>query len=101
MSYGATLFPAVQALLQIDADYYPVTTYRVFVLNAPMAFTALWAIVQYMVHPDSREKIQVFGIQDSHPELIELCGAEFIPQELGGSLVGVAPYCQDERYDGA
>jgi hypothetical protein len=100
MANGGTIFPVVQELFRIDGDYYPETTHRVFIVNAPMAFTALWGAIKYMVHPDSREKISVLGIEDSHPELIDLCGADFVPQELGGSLVDAAPYSEGDCYDG-
>ena len=40
---------------------YPESVRRLFVINAPFVFTALWAVCKTFVHPITQKKLQVLG----------------------------------------
>jgi hypothetical protein len=45
----------------IDQHYYPETLYKMFIVNAPWIFRALWKIVSPWIDPQTRERICMGG----------------------------------------
>lgn len=71
-------------LLQYDDSCYPERLHVCFMINAPMSFTATWAIIKPWLDPVTAEKMQIIGsnYQDKLKEYIDV---EQIPIEYGGT----------------
>ena len=64
--------------------HYPERADKVFILNAPRWFAALWAIVKIFVDPRTQEKINVSS-GSSMPAMLEYIGEENVPKCYGGA----------------
>lgn len=49
------------ALIDIGTKRYPETLHRLFIINAPLYFRAIWAAVGAWLDPPTRDKIQILG----------------------------------------
>eukprot|EP01024_Parvocaulis_polyphysoides_P001152 TRINITY_DN10320_c0_g1_i1.p1 TRINITY_DN10320_c0_g1~~TRINITY_DN10320_c0_g1_i1.p1 ORF type:complete len:486 (+),score=63.15 TRINITY_DN10320_c0_g1_i1:80-1537(+) len=82
------LSPDVRATLKeitkIDQDNYPETLGKVFIINAPFVFKAVWAFIQPLLNPRTRGKIELHG-KNFLPSLLEHVDIDCIPQYLGGT----------------
>lgn len=76
-------FKSLKEVIGIDEAFYPETLRTLFVINAPVYFTALWAIVKPWLDPLTLQKIQILG-EDFYPTLSKYISEETIPVELGG-----------------
>jgi CRAL/TRIO domain len=55
-----------------------------FIINAPMLFTGVWAVCKGFLDEKTRAKIKIFGSK-YQTELLEICDPESIPHFLGGT----------------
>lgn len=69
---------------EVDEGMYPETLKVLFVINAPIYFTAIWAIVKPFVDPETISKMQILGA-NYLPTLLEHINADQIPVEYGGT----------------
>ena len=72
---------------QVGSDYYPEIMGNLFVVNAPMLFSGIWAIVKGFLDEKTRGKIKIIG-SNYLPKLqehMEMCD---IPSFLGGEYPG-------------
>jgi len=69
---------------KVAQDYYPETMGLCFVVNAPMTFVALWAIIKGFLDERTRNKIRIVG-SNYAPILLEAIPAENLPDFLGGT----------------
>jgi len=83
----ATVFSAVN---NIDEQHYPDSVAHIFVVNAPLLFTALFAMVRPFLCEDTHAK--VYCSSGVPPELPDILGPDCLPVELGGSCAGMFPY---------
>ncbi|KAG2483050.1 hypothetical protein HYH03_018079 [Edaphochlamys debaryana] len=78
---------ATQKLLhtfsKIDQDYYPEHLGCMFVINTPLVFRAVWAMVQPLLQERTKRKIRILG-QDYLDELTQVVPLERLPDILGG-----------------
>ncbi len=65
-------------------DYYPEIMGQMFIVNAPMLFTGVWAVVKGFIDEKTRNKIKICGSK-YQKELLELVDAENLPDFLGGN----------------
>ena len=65
-------------------DYYPETLGTCFIVNAPMAFVALYAIIKGFLDERTRAKIRIIG-SNYQPVLQEAISGENLPDFLGGT----------------
>ena len=76
------------ALLKMGAkvaqDYYPETMGQCFVVNAPMVFSALYAIIKGFLDERTRSKVRIMG-SNYRPVLLQHIDAENLPEFLGGT----------------
>ncbi len=88
----------IRKMLHIDQNYYPETLQKMFIINAPFFFTAIWAIISPWVDPITAQKIRILG-SDFLPTLREFISDDNIPDYLGGSCTGLTwcyPYEETE-----
>lgn len=68
---------------QVGSDYYPEIMGNLFVVNAPMLFSGIWAVVKGFLDEKTRGKIKIIG-GTFLPTLEEYIPIANIPQFLGG-----------------
>lgn len=74
-------------IMAIDQDNYPETLYHTCIINAPVAFRAIWAAVKPMLNARTQAKVEVCP-KDYLPALKEWIDEESIPEYLGGKSKG-------------
>jgi len=65
------------------ADNYPEMLHSIVLINAPLVFTAIWAVLQPLIPERTKTKIVVLGT-DFLPALLERIDASQIPASIGG-----------------
>jgi len=51
----------LQKILSLGSTYYPETMWQIYLINSPMIFRAVWAILKPWLHPITVNKIQIIG----------------------------------------
>jgi hypothetical protein len=51
----------MSTLTKFDQDNYPEMLGRICIINAPMVFKAIWALIKPLLNPRTLSKIQVTG----------------------------------------
>lgn len=74
-------------LTKFDQDNYPEMLGRICIINAPIAFRAVWSIVKTMLQPRTVNKIQICGT-NYMKDLLEWVEMDSIPSWLGGQSNG-------------
>jgi hypothetical protein len=74
----------IQKITKVDQDFYPEYLGKMFIVNAPTAFKAMWAIVRPWLDKRTQKKIEVHGGNFSS-KLLELVDSENLPAFLGGT----------------
>ena len=70
--------------LVIDHNYYPEMLHKFFIINAPMSFRAVWAVISPFVDPVTSKKIEIIGAAYTPRLLLEIPIQE-LPACFGGS----------------
>ena len=65
--------------------HYPERADKVFIVNAPMFFSALWKIISPIMDPRTKAKLSISSSKVCD-ELIAYIGAESVPKQYGGTL---------------
>lgn len=71
------------SLSHIASDYYPETMARMFIINAPTLFTAIWQIIKQMLDENTVAKISVIG-SGYKEELLKIIPKENLQVCYGG-----------------
>jgi len=74
----------VQLASKIGQDYYPEIMGQMFIVNAPMLFTGVWAVIKGFLDEKTRNKIKILG-GGFKKDLLEVIEAENLPDFLGGT----------------
>ena len=69
---------------KVAQDYYPETMGACYVVNAPMLFKAVYAIIKGFLDERTRSKVQILG-SDYQPALLNAIAPENLPAFLGGT----------------
>jgi hypothetical protein len=72
-----------KAVLGIDANYYPETLGKMFIINAPFMFRSIWAMVSGLVDAKTKTKIQMLS-QSEMRKILEVVDPSQLPCEYGG-----------------
>ena len=78
------VYGLIQLASKVGQDYYPEIMGQMFIVNAPMLFTGVWAVVKGFLDERTRQKIKILGGK-YQKELLELVEAENLPDFLGGT----------------
>ena len=68
---------------KVGSDYYPEIMGNLFIVNAPMLFSGIWAVVKGFLDEKTRGKIKIIGT-NFLPTLEQFMDREQIPDFLGG-----------------
>lgn len=63
----------LKRISQIGGQNYPETVWKIYLVNAPMMFRAVWAVIRQMLHPVTVAKVSILG--SSSAATIEKDGA--------------------------
>ncbi|KAI7904987.1 CRAL-TRIO domain-containing protein [Cokeromyces recurvatus] len=74
----------LKAIAEIVQHYYPETLHRLFIVNAPSAFTVMFKVIKHWLNPRTLEKIHVLG-SDFQSVLLNYIDADSLPSFLGGT----------------
>eukprot|EP00879_Flechtneria_rotunda_P010462 GHRR01010938.1.p1 GENE.GHRR01010938.1~~GHRR01010938.1.p1 ORF type:complete len:354 (+),score=106.05 GHRR01010938.1:979-2040(+) len=77
----------ISTLTKYDQDNYPEMLGRICIINAPMVFKAIWALVKPLLNPRTLSKIQICQTNYAK-DLLEHVDAENLPEWLGGRSKG-------------
>lgn len=87
----------LKKLAQIDDNNYPENLKRMYIINSPTIFTAIWKAVKPFLNENTIRKVRILG--SDHKSLQEDIAPENIPVEYGGTCrceggccVGGGPY---------
>ena len=69
---------------KVAQDYYPETMGACYIVNAPMTFVALYAIIKGFLDERTRSKVRIVG-SNYRPTLLEVISPENLPDFLGGT----------------
>jgi hypothetical protein len=78
------VYGLIQLASKVGQDYYPEIMGQMFIVNAPMLFTGVWAVVKGFLDERTRQKIKILGGK-FQKDLLELVEAENLPDFLGGT----------------
>jgi hypothetical protein len=67
---------------------YPESLHKIVMINTPMLFTAVWAVIRQFLDERSLSKVEIFGYQ-YHERLHEMVELGNLPERYGG-------YCKCE-----
>ena len=73
-------------LSALDQASYPERLKKLFFINTPLYFTALWGLVWPFLHPTTVGKITILG-ENFLPTLQEFIDDASIPTEYGGTMI--------------
>lgn len=85
---------ALAKIFSMGSTYYPESMWKIYLVNTPMIFRAVWSMVKAWLHPITVNKIQIVG---SASEAIKLMNIHHIPtcaipKWLGGECEGKSTY---------
>ena len=72
-----------KATTRIDQDYYPERLSRMIIINAPLSFRGLWAMIRPWLDPKTAAKVIILGTK-YQGKLRELIADDQLPAEYGG-----------------
>lgn len=71
-------------LARLDTDFYPERAGKIFFVNVPTVFPALWKICRRALDAKTREKFVVLSSSQTH-ELLKYFDADQLPVQYGGT----------------
>jgi hypothetical protein len=86
MGHSSSKFTGpARSVMDIDQWFYPESLQKMYVVNAPWVFKALWAIVRPWLHPITQSKIQVCSSNFLDELAADGIGKDKLPECLGGT----------------
>ena len=81
----------LKAIMSIGNLYFPESLYKMYLVNAPFIFTAIWNIISPWLHPITKAKIRIVKSKDEARKKMLEDGVdiEVVPSFLGGKSEGV------------
>jgi len=86
----------VQSVISEEQHLFPETLYKLFIINAPWAFRAIWAIVSNFVDPITYQKVNVLGASYLD-EMLKILNKNEIPKKYGGTCERPITYGMDSE----
>lgn len=85
-TFSSEVHQLLKRIADIGTNHYPTSMGRVYVVNAPMSFRAVWAFLSPLLPPRVLGSFVILGGKEQYlPRLIEEhCDAKDIPDFLGG-----------------
>jgi hypothetical protein len=77
------VYDFVKLASSIGQNYYPESMGKMFIVNAPLLFSGVWAMMRPWIDEKTRAKIEIIGSK-FEAKLLEIIPAENLPDFLGG-----------------
>jgi hypothetical protein len=74
----------IKQILQVDQNYYPERLYKLFIINSPWYFPALYGMFKPFIDQRTRDKINIFSTDFLAP-MQEVIDLSEIPMDFGGT----------------
>ena len=74
----------IKTVASIGPPNYPEVTSRVYIVNAPVLFSAMWNIISPLLPAHTRTKVKIYA-SDFLPHLLQDVDADQLPDFLGGA----------------
>ncbi|KAF2743669.1 putative phosphatidylinositol transporter [Sporormia fimetaria CBS 119925] len=84
ISTATSVYGYLQAISAISQNYYPERLGKLYVINAPWGFSAVFSVVKRFLDPVTVNKIHILG-SGYQKELLAQVPAENLPKEFGGT----------------
>lgn len=83
---------ALQNIFSIGSKYFPETIWKIYLINGPMVFRAVFACIKPILAPETIAKINMLGSADSAVKKLEQDGLpkSVLPDWLGGTCQGLS-----------
>lgn len=81
---GRPMVKFAKTIAAIDQDNYPEHLARLFIINAPSFFTAVWKLVRFFVDDRTKNKIHILNAKEQLPVLLQYIREEDLPTFAGG-----------------
>lgn len=91
------LYAQINSMVDIYQYFYPEALVRLFIINAPFVFKALWAVVSPWLHPATREQISFCKSGKHLAELTKYIDVDQIPVHYGGKCPGCEA-CDEKHF---
>lgn len=78
----------IKRILAVDQLYYPERLHKLFIINCPWYFTALYGLFKPFIDPRTRDKFTLLR-SDYLPSLLEQMDISQIPEDFGGENADV------------
>lgn len=84
----------MKKIFDIGSTYYPETMFKIYLVNAPMVFRAIWAIIKPWLHPITVAKVNILGSSKEAVKKLEQDGVPLasIPTWLGGTCQALTTF---------
>ena len=82
--FNKKVYGLIQMASKIGQDYYPEIMGNMLIINAPMLFTGVWAIVKGFLDQRTRDKIKILGSK-YQKDLGEMVHPDNLPDFFGGN----------------
>lgn len=84
LSQFSSVYSIVSEVSTIAQNYYPEMLGKMYIINAPMLFTAVWTLVKQLLDEVTVSKIEILGY-NYKDALLQAIDAENLPVSLGGT----------------
>ena len=89
----------IKNIIGLGSNYYPESLWKLYLINAPTIFRAVWAVVKPMIHPETLAKTFILGGPPDYLPVFTANGLPLtaIPALLGGTHPGLSctTLCRD------
>lgn len=89
LSTFSSVVNLVREVSKIGQNYYPELLGKMFIINAPMLFTAIWTVVKQMLDEVTVKKIEILGSNYKN-QLLKSIDEGNIPDFLGGNFIDLS-----------
>jgi len=79
------VYDFVKMASKIGQDFYPETLGNMYIVNAPLLFSGVWALIKPWIDEKTRNKIKILG-SGYQKELFAMVDPENLPDFLGGKV---------------
>uniref|UniRef100_A0A6A7G9X9 CRAL-TRIO domain-containing protein n=1 Tax=Hirondellea gigas TaxID=1518452 RepID=A0A6A7G9X9_9CRUS len=94
-----TFYSQTKSLIDIDQFFYPESLVRLYIINAPFVFRALWAVVKIWVDPLTRARVFVLKGSAFLAEMKKWVDDDQIPTYYGGDCKIVDCPCREGSFE--
>eukprot|EP00286_Rhodomonas_abbreviata_P022085 CAMPEP_0181314692 /NCGR_PEP_ID=MMETSP1101-20121128/14957_1 /TAXON_ID=46948 /ORGANISM="Rhodomonas abbreviata, Strain Caron Lab Isolate" /LENGTH=277 /DNA_ID=CAMNT_0023421809 /DNA_START=115 /DNA_END=948 /DNA_ORIENTATION=- len=84
----------IQRIFHVGSTYFPETMWRIYLVNPPMVFRAIWAIIKNFLHPLTINKVHFCAnYKDAMKRMVdEQIPLQALPHWIGGESKGITAY---------